>query len=372
MPNSESMSATLSGDPVARALLAAGQRQAACLALAAARLGVRADMVRDGQSDLLRLDLPEQVAYCRNTKIWTGPPETPLDGCTLINGPIHTLTQDKHATKVALTVMGFSCPEGAVFAASEEEAAVNWFRSRSRTVCLKPLRGTYGLGILTDLATEDSLRHAFAQATRHGQTVLLEEQVCPPPTGPTPARATFRFFYVFPHVVAVRMDLPANVTGDGQSDIRSLIARKNTEKERRCGHPPVQVDAQVTALLARQGLSIEDCPPPGQRILLKTLSNAAQSGDSHRVPDGFHPSYTAEMQRMFRLLRGLKIGAADVVLLNHAAPCTPDTYRILEINSSPGMVNFHFPWDRNPQDVASSIISLLLYGETWANRTDRS
>lgn len=364
------MAAAFSADPVAAVLYAAGQIQPACLALAARRQGVECRV--DGEAaDTLRLDWAGGVAYCHKTQIKTGPPGARQEACTLLNGAIHTLAQDKQATKVVLNTMGFSTPDGALFAAGEEDAAVAWMRARGCPVCIKPQDGTYGIGIITDLDSEDSLRRAFVTATQNQSRILVEEQVSARPPSPTPERATFRFFFVAPAVVAARMDLPANVTGDGQSSVRTLLDRKNAEKATRCNQPPVILDAQVRGLLARQGLMPDDCPADGRRVLLSTLSNAAQGGDSHLAPPGLHPSYAIEMDRMFRLLRGMKVGAADVVLLDHTAPCRPETYRVLEVNAAPGMVHFHFPWTGEPQDVAGAIIALLLHGDRWPHRMPR-
>lgn len=351
------------GNAIAEFLARSGDIQLACLAAAAAAQKVPHEIVEGRNFPLLRLDLPAGVAYCRQGRIFVGPPGAEREACDHLNGPIIRVIRDKLATNLVLRTLGYPVPEGERFAADEWDRALAWFQAGGRSVCVKPVDGSLGEKVFPGIEDLASFRAAFDTVTEDGKAVLVEEHVSfGGAASPTPNGATFRFFFIKPVVVGIRMDLPANVIGDGTSPVQALLTAKNAEKLLRTGQPAVPLDSRVRDVLRRQGFSADDIPALGQRVFLRDVSNSSQSGDSFTYPEGMHPSYAEEVAKLCNALHGLKLAAVDMMIADHSAPCRKDGYKIIEMNASPGMIHFHFPWQGKPQDIAAEIVRMLRLG----------
>jgi|GEM_PF-2838841 D-alanine-D-alanine ligase and related ATP-grasp enzymes len=368
----DQVKARFAGNPVAEHFVRAGDVQLACLAAAARVQQVPHAPVEERfgpegvPTPMLRLDLPGRVAYCSKGRIFVGPPDAPFQSCRHLNGAAIRLAGHKPATKLVLETLGFPTPAGREFDAGEEDEAVAWFQASGGPVCVKPLTGSLGEQVFPGIEEAGQLRAAFQAVAAYGGRVLVEEHVrFPHLAGNTPDRATFRFFFIKPVVMGVRMDLPANVVGDGSSSVRRLLDRKNADKLLRTGQPAVPLDGGVRETLRRQGISADDVPAAGRRVFLRDVSNSSQSGDTFTFPEGMHPSYAREIETLCNLIHGLHVAAVDTIIGDHTAPSSAGGYKIIEMNSSPGMIHFHFPWQGEPQDIAAGIVAILRLGEGW-------
>ena len=354
--------AFLGGDADAITLMEDGDLHAAILMRAAKAAGLAAETApfqsprRAGIRHLLRLTLPWGTAYFNAGCLMVGAPGAGRMDCTHVNGALYNVIRHKQASKELIALLGFPVPAGQIFDHGGEDAAVEWSRRFDRPVCVKPAKGSMGTHVFPGLTAEEDIRQAFRQAaTRRSPHVLVEESA--------PGSAV-RFFFVRPRVVGLRIDLPSNVDGDGESTIATLITAKNAEKRRRTGHAPTIVDADVHAHLRRQGLDLDHVPPTGRRVFLRSVSNGCKGGDSYTTWTGVHPSYIERITAMCNAIHGLDITAVDTKAADPTVPATADNFRILEVNNNPGLVPFHFPWEGQSQDVAGAIVDLL---RQWPN-----
>lgn len=345
------------GDADAITLMENDDLHAAILMRAAKAVGIPAEIALMEAGDaapmqrFLRLELPRHTAYFRWGRLLVGRPGAPRSQCQHINGRLFHVIRHKQASKELIKLLGFPVPEGQIFERDAEDAAVEWSRSFGRPVCVKPALGSMGTHVFPELTEEADIRHAFRSPSAQCKHVLVEESA--------PGSAV-RFFFVRPRIVGLRIDLPANVDGDGQSTIAALIDRKNTEKRLRTGHAPTIVDDDLSTHLRRQGLRLEHIPASGQRIFLRSVSNGYKGGDSFTTWSGVHPSYVEQIAALCNAAHNLVITAVDTKIVDPMTPATPTNYRILEINNNPGLVPFHFPWKGESQDVAGAMIRMLL------------
>lgn len=345
-------------DPMALEFARLGDVQVACLCLAArvAELPVRRllDDPWDGSphhAGWLEIGLPHGLAYCQLGRILVGVLGTPLSGYRFINGSCRAMMIDKMATKIVLGVLGFPVPEGMVYGHEEAERAVDYARSRRGAVCIKPVDGGMGKDVFPGLSDPTSIRGAVDHLVRANRRILVEDHL---------EGDAFRFFFLYPRVVGVRLDLPANVVGDGRSTVAQLLRRKNGMKRLRTGQAPVNIGPRERQLLAKQGLAASDVPEPGRRVFLRDMSNSGQGGDSIVAMHGVHQDYISEVERLCLGIQGLRMTAVDTIIRRPDQPASSGGYAILELNASPGMVQFRFPWDGPSLDLAPMIIDLLM------------
>jgi hypothetical protein len=345
----------LAGDPLAGDFVAQKDLHAACLIRAARRRGIdgpRLESVMDaGGEPWLRLDLDDKIAYFKRGQLFVGPPGAGREDCRHINGMLVPVIDHKQVSKDLFTILGFPVPEGRLFRAEEEEAAIAYCRGLGGSVCIKSNGRGKGTDVFPNLSEEAHWRRAFRLVTVHGRIVLVERSW---------AGAAIRFHYIHPRVVGVRMDLPANVDGDGVSTIEQLVQAKNFEKGRRTGHAPITLDDDLMFHIERLGLGLDHVPPAGVRLFLRSVSNGYKGGDGINCRDFLHPSYVEKIERLCNAIGGLRVTAVDTKILDPTAPATDRNFVVLEANSSPGMVPFHFPWQGEPQDVAGALMDALL------------
>ncbi|KAF0224707.1 MAG: hypothetical protein FD176_889 [Rhodospirillaceae bacterium] len=357
-PHDDRVRAALGDDAEAMTLVEHDDLHAALLMRAAKDQGLGTALIpywsrKHGKpAQRLRITLPWGVAYFRRGELKTGPHGASFAQCRHVNGSTTVVVDRKQASKTLMQVLGIPVPAGQIFHALGQNDAVEWFHAQGRPVCVKPDKGHQGNNVFPGLTTETEVRQAFIAAARQSSHVLVEE------FAPGPA---VRFFYVRPRIVGVRIDLPANVLGDGGSNIAALVRAKNEEKRLRTGHAPIIIDDDVHAHLRRLGLGLDHVPAAGTQLFLRSVSNGCKGGDSSTTSEGVvHPSYAASIAAMCNAIRDFNVTAIDTKIADPSMPASPDNYRILEINSNPGLVPYHFPWEGPPQNIAGAILRMLL------------
>jgi len=338
-----------------------GDLQVACLCQAARALELPARALRHEAAPggavnpgwWLAVDLPDRIAHFQAGRILVGPPGAPLRDCRHLNAGCRPMTIDKLASKIVLGILGFPVPEGMAFPPHEAGAAIAHALSRRRPVCLKPVDGSLGEKVFPNLTDPDAIGDAAERIAAAGKRLLVEDHV--------PGQAV-RFFYIRPRVVGIRVDRPAHVEGNGRSTILRLLARKNRLKYRKTGQGPVTIGELERGMLARQGLDETSIPALGRRVHLREASNAAMGGDSLVGIVGQHPGYASHIERLCQALPGMRIAAVDAILSRPDEPPGVGNWAILELNGSPGMVQFRFPWAGEPLDLAPAILRSLLPG----------
>lgn len=332
---------------------------AVCLRDAATRMGIATDALlldRGGGRTAMHLALYlESSTWQFRAGVLRAAPAAAATRGPHINGAAVSVTTDKMATKNALDRAGLAVPRGRLFGRDGVYGAIAFAAGLGGPVCVKPNRGRKGILVHPGRRTPDAIAAAFEAVARRYDEILVEESV---------SGEVVRYFYVRPRAVAVKISRPANVVGDGIRTIADLIHLKNAERARRAlpGHHPIVIDAALAAALAVHGLSLESVPPAGRRVLLLPISNGAAGADSIECADTTDPSYARAVEAAGAAIPGLRISAIDMIVRDRRVPANPRNHWFLELNSSPGLLPYHYPWEGRPQDVAGAILQHLRDG----------
>lgn len=270
-----------------------------------------------------------------------------------INHDALPLIRDKHETKRYLAGHGFGTPAGRVFHRDSLDLALAAFEGFAGPVCVKPNSGGKGRLVTPVIRDRAAYERAIRRVAAQHEKILVEESV---------SGLLLRFFYVRPHVVAVKLSRPASVVGDGRSTLVALVDGKNARRARRAvpGHIAIRIDDDVLDFLALQGRSLMDVPGPGERVFLRGTSNGATGADSIACADAdLHPSYAPLVARACNSIDGLHITAVDVMISDPRLPAVDGNHWILELNRHPGLTPYHHPWRGKGQDVAGAILDFL-------------
>ena len=203
-------------------------------------------------------------------------------------------------------------------------------------VVIKPADSGNGKGVTAGVTSAAAVEAAFEVAHRASPgRVLVEAQI----PGEDHRLAVFSGRFAW----AVRRS-PPRVTGDGVLSVRELIARENARR-RAAPNPDIAgtaivVDAELEALLASQGLTLEARPTAGTSVALGQIANISRGGTLTDCSAEIHPDNKAMAEALARSFHldaaGIDFMTPDIGRSWREVPCG-----ILELNSTPGFSSDH-------------------------------
>lgn len=284
-----------------------------------------------------------QLGYgARQRRIWTA--ETDLTSA-IAEG----IAGEKDLTKGLLKSCGVPVPEGEVVASAEE--AWDTAERLGLPVVVKPTDGNHGRGVTLDLRIREEIEAAYRLAENHGSEVIVERFI--------PGHE-HRVLVVGGKVVAAARGETAWVSGDGQATVRQLIdAQLNTDPRRGLSedHPLNRIDLdddEVVRLdLQRQGLTGDDVPAAGRRVLIQRNGNVAID-----CTDEVHPEVAHAVALAARIV-GLDVAGIDVVAEDIGRPLQAQGGAVVEVNAGPGLLSHLKPAVGSPRPVGRAIVDHL-------------
>lgn len=269
-----------------------------------------------------------------------------------VNGDSREVTVSKQSTRDLLQTAGMSVPMGACFERHQFEQALAYAADIPGLVCVKPDRGSLGDLVFPGLRHAVDIVQAIQAVLTDYPSVVIEQSV---------PGDVYRFFYVEPDIVGVKVSHRAHVVGNGRDSVKTLIEAENARREL---HPapglyPIPFGHALDFMLSQSERTLDHVPVAGEVLEVNPVSNTLFGSTSRCGVDLVHPEYLPLMTRVCRTVPGLRIGAVDVMLSAPASP--PDTRNmyVLEVNSVPGFVTFHHPQAGPPVDIAGIILDFL-------------
>jgi cyanophycin synthetase len=154
---------------------------------------------------------------------------------------------------------------------------------------------------------------------------------------------------------------PACVVGDG---VRSIEELAQAESYRRM-HPranclcEITLDAEVSHYLKSRALSLISIPRVGEKVYLRGSSNVKKGGIPTDVTHLVHPSVLTICRAALAAIPGLPYAGIDFMCADIRKPQDGNSYRILEINSVPGLGIHMAPGHGKPRNVAGMVVDMI-------------
>jgi cyanophycin synthetase len=263
------------------------------------------------------------------------------------------IASDKSLTNQLLSAAGLPVPRSEVV--EEEDEAVAAAGRLGYPVVVKPLDGNHGRGVGLNLRDEAAVRSHFAEAKRQsrGGDVVVETYI---------AGSDYRVLVIGGKLAAVAERVPASVTGDGERTVRQLVEIANADPRRGIGHEKVltriRLDAAAEALVAEQGLGVDEVPPAGTWIKLALTGNMSTGGTSIDRTLEAHPDNVEIAETAARVV-GLDVAGIDFICPDITEPVRETGGGIVEVNAAPGFRMHTHPTEGEPQYVAKPVLDLL-------------
>lgn len=259
------------------------------------------------------------------------------------------LARDKGYADFFLRAAGISVPPARTFfrddfrrhigsprglqAACRFAAEVGW------PVYVKPCGGSQGRGI--EIATGPAELRAAARRILAREKVVLVQKACP--------GRDYRLVVLDGRVISAYERIPLGVTGDGRSNIREMLERRQQEFIRSGRDTRLNLtDRRLRAGLRRHGLRLSSVLPAGRQVQLLEVANLSCGGDSVDVTRDVHPSYRALAARVARAL-DLRLAGVDLLAKDIRRPRRE--YFVLEVNSAPGLDHYAAAGPRHVAEI---------------------
>ena len=261
-----------------------------------------------------------------------------------------SIAQDKDLTKKLLRAAGVPVPLGRPV--SDVNDAWAAAQEVGLPVVVKPQDGNQGKGVTVNIVTHEHLETAFRAAAEYGEVMV--EKFLP--------GNDFRLLVVGDQLVAAARRDPPHVIGDGTHSVRELIDRVNADPRRGEGHATsltkMRLDDIAIARLQVQGLTPEDVPEKGRRVVLRNNANLSTGGTATDVTDDVHPEVAARAVAAAQIV-GLHICGVDVVCESVLRPLEEQNGGIVEVNAAPGLRMHLSPSFGKGRHVGEAMVSHL-------------
>jgi cyanophycin synthetase len=219
-------------------------------------------------------------------------------------------------------------------------------------VVVKPRDGNQGKGVTVNIVNDDHLALAFRVAAEYGE-VMVERYL--------PGH-DFRLLVVGDKLVAAARRDPPNVIGDGAHTVRQLVDKVNEDPRRGEGHATsltkIRIDEIAVARLAVQGLTPDEVPPSGLRVVLRNNANLSTGGTATDVTDEVHPEVAARAIAAAQCI-GLEICGVDVLAESVHRPLEVQGGGIVEVNAAPGLRMHLSPSYGKGRPVGEAVIASM-------------
>lgn len=248
------------------------------------------------------------------------------------------IAQDKGYAAHFLAVQGFRVPAQQTFFRERFRATIGSTRGLDEArrfadslgwpVYLKPCRRSQG-DLVADVHDDRELVE-HARAIFEVERAMIVQAAC--------AGHDYRFVVLDDEVISAYRRVHMEVTGDGRSSVRELLAarQRGFVESGRDTVIPVS-DPRIARALGRHGMTIESVPEAGRAITLMGVANLSLGGNCEDVTDVAHPTVNDLAVRITRAM-GLRFCGVDVVMRDAREPL--GDYDVLEINSAPGLDNY--------------------------------
>ena len=236
------------------------------------------------------------------------------------------ISRDKVYTQRVLQRAGFP---GVQFGVAENvQSAREIARVIGYPLVVKPTNSWDGQGVSVGIMSDSELDNAFAQAHAISRTHTVQiEQFVP--------GEHYRLSVLGGKFQRAALYQPARVVGDGRSTLRQLIVAENSLRAEQ--NSPAQdikqigFDANLTALLSKQGYSLDDRPPDGAVVMLRRTSNTATGGRVYDVTEFIHPDNIELAETVARVV-GIRGMGMDLISPDITKSWRDTDCAIIEVN----------------------------------------
>src|SRR5690625_2274284 len=186
----------------------------------------------------------------------------------LVSNEAVEIAKNKQKTRDYLHAARINTPEGRAFNINEKSNILKYVNEIGYPVVLKPLDGSFGRGVITNIKNDEAITNAlkYLKESLSEEEIIVERYI--------PGQE-YRLYVVGDEVVAAINREPANIIGDGISNISQLIKEKNETRKKnpRLINCLIKVDREVEERLVSINIDLDTVLKKGEKLYLREKSN---------------------------------------------------------------------------------------------------
>lgn len=256
-----------------------------------------------------------------------------------------TICLDKEETKSYLEQSNVPVPQGKTLETDED--IIDYANEIGYPVIIKPLKGSMGKGVYTNIDNENELTKILKELRKSYsyRQYIVEKHY---------NGREYRVYVVGDNVIGATNRIPANIVGDGINTVEKLIELKNKERKKNpyLATKPIEVDYEVNAMLTRIGYTLDSIPEKDDQVFLREKSNLSTGGDPMEATEELTDEVKQIAVNALKALPAIPHAGLDIIV-------DPDDNRkgvVLEINGT-AEIGFHlFPLVGKARDVPGAIM----------------
>lgn len=262
----------------------------------------------------------------RRARVWDH--VTPLDDPVTLR-----LALDKALVHRLLAEASLPIPEHLTFDVAETKPAVEFLKRAGGPCVVKPVSGSFGTGVTTNVVSSDQLKRAIWHAATVERRLLIERQV---------GGSLYRLLFLDGKLLdAIRRD-PPRVRGDGHSTVLQLVRHENERRiAARGARAPalLYIDLDSVFTLARAGLSPRAVAAQNLDVVVTSVVSRNRRAENHTIRVDVS-ALAAEVNRGVAAT-GLRLAGVDVMTPDPTRPLRETGGVLLEVNGTPGL-HYHY------------------------------
>ena len=260
------------------------------------------------------------------------------------------IVDDKKFVKKILKRGGLPVAEGKSFWFFQKNKALKYGKHLGFPLVVKPRGGSVSRHVTLDITNEASLKTAINCAIKYSPSFIVEKFIA----------NTFvhRITIIDFDFIAIAKEEPANILGDGVSQIRALIDKKN-EKLLNAGLHKIVENEITEKLLKEQGYDFSSTPKKNEKIYLQKDPFVRLGADIIEMTPEIH-SENLKLFRDIAKIFDIKVVGIDFLAKDISIPYHMQNCAILELNSLPAIEIHHFPSVGKPENPASALVKMVL------------
>lgn len=273
----------------------------------------------------------------------------------LVTSKALRICRNKSLTKEYLLKSNIPTPKGRDFSKDiPNSEIIDYAKKQGYPLVVKPLDGTGGKGVIANIENEAELKDALSYVREElGYLHVIVEEYF--------EGEDYRIYVIENEVVAATKRIRANVIGDGKTNIKKLIQKKNQEKKdsKLYRSSLIKIDKELKDELSKRKYTLDSIPSMGEKVYLKSKNNISSGGDPVDILD----ELSDEMKQIaidgLNAIPGLPHGGIDLLVNKDK-----NTGVIIEINSQASIRLNLFPLVGTARDIPAKLIDFYFPNTT--------
>jgi cyanophycin synthetase len=238
-----------------------------------------------------------------------------------------TLSRNKVLTSNALRQAGL--PVSHQLIVGSIQGAIKAANDIGYPVVLKPIDRDGGLGVFTNLFSDDAVMKAYQNACKHSKNIVIEKHYI---------SKDYRLITLHNKLIWAIERVPAGVIGDGLKSIKELVDTLNSDHRRNKLKSSllkmIELDEEALDLLIQQKYTAESVPNKNDFVQLRRAANISRGGMPVEVFHDVHPDNKELALRAARLLK-LDLAGIDLLIPDIKKSWLESGALICEVNGQP-------------------------------------